>query len=198
VTSGFDWKLEEIADEILTDDRRRHRETDKSPGAVFGILLPDQLKLRVEREVLTEDMDQMRRPGMYSRAWSARRFDYRPTNATRFAEASDPWRQFLHEEYGLSDGVLGNWVPLSYRPEVTSGMSYEDITPRDPAWPVLPREGRFHHLDRYQRSRIRSAMRKIPPTRQGARRVLTLLLAQKYGVPWWVITRLAYRDAIVE
>jgi hypothetical protein len=178
--------LEEMADKWLLADREQMRRTDKTIGAVHGILSPDQWELRERRELLTNrgEFDQGTQSGVFTRSYVPRRL--RPTTARRFSLRQDPWRQDAYES--MNGSYIGAVLPMAWREEVTSGQHYVSITPRDPAWPVDPRQGYYHHLDRLQRSRIRAMMCKVSGHAR-AREVVMFVLAQKYGVPPWVITR---------
>jgi len=170
VPSGVNRELEEAADELLAADRA---DGPKAIGAIYGILLPDQLALRAEREVLVDPstFSTLESGGLYRRA-------YNPLFGKRPVRLND------RHVYGNPD--FDNRVGSRIR----SGWSEDLLWPqRDPAGVVHPRDGYYWHLDRFQRSRIRAIMRKIPPDRQDARRVLKVLLGLKYGVPDWVIAR---------
>jgi hypothetical protein len=180
--------LEDMADKWLLADREQTR--TKNPGGqhlVHGILSSGQWELREWREVLmkTGELGSIIQNGLYRRVWAG--FDHRPTSRRRYSLRQDPWRQDLYDS-GSGPGAAGNWIPSALREEVTSGQHYLSITPRDPAWPVDPRQGYYHHLDRLQRSRIRAMMCKVSGHAR-AREVVMFVLAQKYGVPPWVITR---------
>jgi hypothetical protein len=179
--------LEEMADKWLLADREKTRA--KQPGgqyAVHGILSTGQWELRERRELLTNrgEFDQETQPGVFGRAHVRRR--PRPTTIRRFSLRQDPWRQDAYES--MNGSHIGAVLPMAWREEVTGGQHYVSIAPRDPAWPVDPRQGYYHHLDRLQRSRIRAMMRKVSANMR-AREVVMFVLAEHYGVPPWVITR---------
>lgn len=177
--------LEEMADKWLEADREIVRRTDKSVGAVYGILSPDQWELREYREVLTKrgEFDEGIHSGNFRRVHV--HLDCRPTCRRRLSLRQDPWRQDVFESgHG---GVISAWFPSSRREEIVSGQHYETIWPRDVAGIVIPRQGFYHHLDRFQRCRIRATMCKVSGAR--AREVVMFVLAHHYGVPPWVIIR---------
>lgn len=184
------WDLESQADTILWADRLKTRLASGSQlGTVHGILTTDQLDLRAEREYLTHsgDMDVLYRPGTYGRAYRPR--SDRPTSRNRYSLRQDPWRETWIED--TPDQTLGGvWFPLASRPGITGGeWSFLCWPHRDPAGAIAPRQNYFHHLDRYQRARIRATMRGVPTRLLSARKALRRHLADKYGVPTWVIIR---------
>lgn len=177
--------LEEMANKWLEADREIVRRTDKTIGTVHGILSPDQWELREERELLTNrgEFDQGTQPGVFGRSYVQRRL--RPTTTRRYSLRQDPWRQDAYES--MNGSHIGAWLPMAWREEVTGGQHYETIWPRDVAGVISLRQGFYHHLDRFQRCRIRATMCKISGAR--AREVVMFVLAHHYGVPPWVITR---------
>lgn len=84
--------LEEIADIILAEDRRKNR-------ASSDILSPDQWALRQKRERLTPtgNFDVACQRGIYGRVWAE--YPYRPRHLTRFSLHQDPWRQEVYESF---------------------------------------------------------------------------------------------------
>lgn len=156
------FSLEYQADEIL----RMDREGVKSIGAYHGILLADQLALRAFREIAMEPhlFDAGLSPGLYVRAWN-------PQIGRR-----SPSRPHLPSEAPAFDVRVGMAAPQS-------GWA-EDLQPfADPEWPTP----RAHHLDRFQRCRIRRALRDVPPGHLRLRMLTRWVLAAKYGVPIRVI-----------
>lgn len=163
--TGVDRELEFEADKILSWDKSR---AEVKSTDWYGILSPDQVRARLDREVYNQNgfPEPAIEEGLYRRAYNPL-FGKRPKGRRTWPDL----------EYDARVGIAGNH------------RGYPDYTPRDPAGVVLPRDGYYWHLDRYQRSRIRSVMRKLPPHRQDARKVVKAILAEKYGVPTWVIAR---------
>lgn len=173
--AGPDREMEEQADELLAADRRR-------TGCKFDILSTDQLKIRFEHEVYSTSgrpVDPANSSGLYKRAWSSRTINDRPTGRN-FSRRADPWLQYHHEFSG--DEVAGAYLPNVTREEVTAGMNYVPGLRRDPRWAVD--QGVYHHLDRYQRCRIRAALRVDDDG------YLVERLAKHYGVPVAAIERI--------
>src|SRR5882762_4732080 len=167
---GPDYGLENQADEILWTDRRKHGENKH--GTIFGILSEEQLQLRLEREVYSASglpIDVANASGLYRRAWSSRLINDRPTGRN-LSRRADPWMQNHHESSG--DEVAKAYLPNVLREEVTGGTHYTSGISRDPRWAVVQMP--HYHLDRYQRCRIRAALR---------RGRLVEGLAKHYGVP---------------
>ncbi|QAY04460.1 hypothetical protein SEA_TEARDROP_72 [Mycobacterium phage Teardrop] len=163
--------LETIATMWLETDRRMHTAVHgKSNGPVFGILLPDQLRMRYEREVYNRNgvADPAIESGIYHRAYNPR-IGHRPTHKY------DPY--YEQSGFDVRVGMEGNHVGWS---EELSGPR------RDPAWPL---DNRWGHLDRCQRSRIRATLRKIPHDHLALRAIVRQHLATKYDVPVHVIVR---------
>lgn len=186
---GEDRELEFFAELILADDRRRYREQTKGQSGhnlVYDILSPDQLEVRTEKDKLTPlgNLDVGIQRGVYGRAWVD--WPLRPTQRRHLTPAQDPWHQEWHEFIG--DNIASAWFPVAYRDLVTGGQSYVPGTDRDPAWPRFGNHRDHAFLDRYQRCRIRAAMRKV---RKDNAKYLLLkdVLAAKYGVPSWMISR---------
>jgi hypothetical protein len=173
VLSGTNFELENQADEILMADRRE-------TGDKLDFLSAEQLVIRFEHEVYSVSglpIDAANASGLYRRAHSGRTINDRPTGRN-FSRRADPWLQDYHEFTG--DDVAGAWLPVANRPEVTGGQSFEWGVTRDPRWPVD--QGAYHHLDRFQRCRIRAALRL------GG--FMLDAQAHHYGVPVVVIERI--------
>jgi len=171
VTLSPDYDLENEADEILKADRR-------STGEFFNILSEEQLQLRLSKEVYSDrPIDPLYGAGLYRRAWSGRLLDYRPTR--RSGRRADPWSQEHFESMG--DDVSGVWLPSARRGLVVDGQHYLWGLRCDPLWPWSLGQGPFYHLDRYQRCRIRAALRRGEDVDR---------LVRHYGVPPGVIERL--------
>lgn len=87
--------LEEMADIILTEDRREY----PWPNHKADILLPDQWALRHKRERLTPTghFDIGCKRGIYGRVWAE--YPYRPRNRSRYSHHQDPWQQEVYESF---------------------------------------------------------------------------------------------------
>lgn len=152
--------LEAAADAILRLDR-------SAEGSWSDILLEDQLALRAFREISMDPyvFDVGLTPGIYRREYSPLR----------------PRPRIPPDPYGKLefDARVGMALPHS-------GWA-EDLMPfTDPEWP-MPGP---HHLDRYQRCRIRRELRKVPQGNTRLRHLTRHLLAIKYGVQIRVILEL--------
>lgn len=175
---GVDPALEEEADILLREGRRgatKHSE-------MGDYLSPEQWELRERREKLTPtgNFDLVAEPGIYGRTYAPR--PPRPTG--RFL---DPWGQDLYEAQ-LGGG--SDWYYLNASADnITSGSHYEPGPHRDPRLPIDSQLGRYGHLDRCQRSRIRRVLRKIPVEKVDARAVVKGFFALKYDLPMAVIER---------
>lgn len=166
--SGVYPKLETEADIWLENDKAATG--GHNHGCWFGILSPAQLELRAQREIPTPNLGTMVNHGIYGRA-------YNP----RMGQRPDRWDNANPYDKPIFEKRVSN---------IRSGWSAELLWPkRDPAGQVLPRDGYYWHLDRFQRSRIRAIMAKLPAHRQDARRVVKAILGVKYGVPDFVIAR---------
>lgn len=164
---GVDKDLEAEADIWLRVDRQKERE-GAGRFIFYDILLEDQLQLRYGREISMDPhtFDVGLTPGICRRA-------YNPLMGTRPRKKSDPYGEPI---YDPRVGLGGNHVAWS-----------EDLTGMvDPEWPLAPP----HHLDRYQRSRIRHALRKVPPGHMRLLHLTRQLLAIHYGVQIKVILSL--------
>lgn len=177
-------ELDLAADALLDADRKRFYATVQKAGSqylVHDILSPGQLEMRTEREVYatggTVDAAVLR--GMYRRVFNPKS---RNLPSRRKFEA-DPWRQREVEFY--DNGVAGAWIPSARRSEITGGMHFLPGVTSWSAWPDFTRPRHVYFLDRFQRCRIRAAVRKDVSLLR--RRELAAL----YGVPTWVIYRLA-------
>lgn len=174
ISNGIDYHLEAEADKFLHADRMKARVTDrKQQGTVYDILSPEQLKLRAQKEVLTPNIGTVVNHGVYRR-------EYNPLFGRRPKRRSDPYDK---PEYDAR-------IPTTTTPY--SQLGWELYSPRDPAGVVLPRDGYYWHLDRYQRSRIRSLMRRVASDPK-AKHVVRHYLADHYGVPTWVISRCLHK-----
>lgn len=176
--------IELAADEWLERDRKEFYATVRNPGSqylVHDILSPGQLDLRVEREVYADSgtVDSAYLQGMYRRSFNPKSRNL----PSRRKFESDPWRQRESEFY--DNAVAGAWIPSVRRSAVVGGMHYVPGIDRWQAWPELSQPRHVHFLDRYQRSRIRAAVRKDPSVAR--RQELSAL----YGVPTWIVYRLA-------
>ncbi|AON96837.1 hypothetical protein BI081_gp086 [Mycobacterium phage Tonenili] len=168
--------LETMATMWLQADRRMYQAVHgKSNGPVFGILLPDQLRMRYEREVYNRNgvADPAIESGIYHRA-------YNPQVGRRPRRKFDPHNDGPAHHYDSRVGMEGNHV----------GWSEDLCGPhRDPAWSDPPGQNRWHHLDRMQRSRIRATLRKLPQEHLALRDIVRRHLSATYGVPVHVIVR---------
>ena len=165
--NGVAQDLEDQAWAILALDRA---DQDKVTGTVHGILSPAQCDMRLNREMSVGlRVGEYLQDGMYRRA-------YNPL----FGRRPGKWWSQVTEP--VWDGRIG---------DVRSAQAWQTPWPsRVPSWATPTREGEFYHLDRYQRSRIRNVMRRMPASApQIARDVLRGFLAEKYGVPVWIIVR---------
>ena len=167
LTEGPLFELEDAADRLLALERKISGA--KTHDAINDYLTKDQLNVRHSHEVLTPTPEETLYSGVYHRAYNPL-FGKRPP--------SYPHRR---SEKPVFDTRVGT--------EAGNQLGWEMFSPRDPAWPIRPREGFYHHLTTGQRCRIRKMMKSIPATRQDARQMLRHLLADKYGVPPWVIDR---------
>lgn len=160
--------LEIVAFEILAEDRRKGstRIVDKQ----FW-LSEDQLRVRYKHEVYpvrgVADSTVLR--GMYHRAWNPMMaHDYRPgkfhRNSDELLDQDFDVRRMAATPRAVSWGEP--WCPA-----------------RLPWW----NDYGYHGLDRYQRCRIRKAYWSVGPQKLAVKAEL----AEKYGVPSWVISRVA-------
>ena len=190
---GVDHELEHKADLILETDRATYRRATRGlPGSnqmlIYGILTDEQWWLRNEREKLTPSgqLDLVAQPGLYRREFNPM-MGTRPCHRRRFSAAMDPWRQFYYES--SEDNVSGVWLPNVGRDEVVGGQHFRFGIIRDPAWPRYGDNRDVGNLDRWQRSRIRNAMARVPRDKPGLYWLLRAVLAAHYGVPTWIIAR---------
>jgi hypothetical protein len=175
--------LEQQADDILAADRRAYRAKEgQQHNLVHGILSPDQEQLRVEREVYATSgrVDGRFLRGMYRRSFNP---DSRNLPSWKTLQRGDPWRQAEAEFW--DNEVAGSWLPSARREEIIGGQSFGPGLDRWEGLPDFTRRRHWWFLDRYQRCRIRAEVRRDPSL--GRRREI----AQAYGVPTWVIYRLA-------
>ena len=88
-------ELEEMADAILKEDRRKHPVVSQKGD----ILLEDQWIIRHKRERLTPtgNFDVGCKRGVYGRVWAE--YPYRPRNRTRYSHHQDPWQQEVYESF---------------------------------------------------------------------------------------------------
>ena len=181
---GVDPELEEKADFLLQESRRgitNHSE-------MRDYLSEDQWRLRYQREKMTPtgNFDILSEPGIWGRTYAPRPF--RPTNRMRYSLQVDPWRQDCYEDCESTTGI---YIPNVTRHDlVVGGYHYEPGPHRDPSLPIDPHVGRYGHLSRSQRSRIRSVVRKFPANRIDARAVVKGFFALKYDLPLSVIDRI--------
>lgn len=183
-------ELEDQADEILAKDRRNYTTI---PGLYyFDILSKDQLMMRDTREMLTAQgyFDVGLKPGCYHRAWNPLA-GTRPTKQQQYSFYADPWRQFSWESVGGSGGSLQVRLPNALREEVTSGCWFDTWLVRDPAGVTPPGQNYYYHLNSQQRCRIRSIMKAIPTHKPLARDAVRLVISRHYGIPVWVVARVA-------
>lgn len=160
-----EWLSGEItALQILEADRRKSK--DQSFASKQFWLTPDQLEMRLGREVYNSNgfPEAHIRQGIYGRA-------YNPLMGKRPGGKFDPY------------GTMGfdGRVPHGHDTMGNVWMG-DQWYGRSPWWA----DSGNHGLDRYQRCRIRAALRK-------ARDPFTVRaeLAERYGVPTYVIARLA-------
>lgn len=163
-----EWPLaEEQALEILQDERRAGSKAIKDKN---DWLTPDQLKLRQDREVLNQNgvPDGRLLQGIYHRS-------YNPMMGRR---PKHWWSQVRDPDFDAR-------VPHGSS-TTTGGGGLMQQWPRFSAW-WADHDGDWH-LDRYQRCRIRKAYRAADGP---AREAIKVMLAEKYGVPPWVVSRVA-------
>lgn len=157
--------LEEFADEFLRFYKRGFAET----GTWFGILSPDQLQMRQEREVVVDPASfAFGRPGLYRRTYNPL-FGKRP------------------RKYQPGDNALEFDARLPGDPPTPLGWT-GDQWARSAAFADAPRQGEFWHLSSGQRCRIRKIMGQVS-NRADAREAVKVLLAEHYGVPPWIVSR---------
>jgi hypothetical protein len=171
---GVAQDLEDQAWAILALDRA---DEDLVTGPIHGILSPHQYELRLRREFSVGlKLGEYLQDGMYRRAYNPL-FGRRPGKW---------WSQTAEPTF---DGRIG---------DVRGASGWTAPWPtRVRGWATEARQGEYHHLTRYQRSRIRNVMRRLPSTApQVARDILRMHLAVKYGVPPWIIVRVAKRSSV--
>jgi len=163
------FSLELQADEILRMDRVIHQVHVSLTSDWHGILLADQLEMRAFREISMEPhlFDAGLTPGLYRRA-------YNPLMGIR-----PPSRPHLRNDPSAFDIRIGMASPHT-------GWAEDLMSFRDSEWP----EPKAHHLDRFQRCRIRRALRDVPPGHVRLRSLTRWLQAAKYGVTIRVILEL--------
>lgn len=149
--------LEQLADAILRWDRQRL--SGKAYGPVHGILLADQLELREFREIAMDPaiFNKGLVSGLYRREyveWSRRPGKW--------------WNQVDEPAWDNRVGMGGNSL----------GFSLDAQPFRDPEWPPAPPT----HLDRFQRYRIRRALRNVPAGHARLRSLTRWTLAAQYGI----------------
>lgn len=167
VREGVFSVLEYEADEILRSDKKSTG--GDHHGTWHGVLTPDQLAVRQDREIAMEPhvFDTGLHPGLYVRAWN-------PLMGLR-PRSRPHW---------LTDGPLFDIRVGMASPQ--TGWSEDLKSFRDPEWPTPT----AHHLDRFQRCRIRRALRDVPPEHARLRTLTRWVLAAKYGVSIRVILEL--------
>ena len=166
VRYGEDPVLEIVALELLMSERR------KGPTAIDAKkfwLTPDQLDMRRKREVLNKNgvPDSALIVGIYGRAYNPM-MGRRPRKNQNIYQDSAPAFEGRLSDLSLvaNNGWTEPWCPVKS------------------AWWA---DHGTHHLDRYQRSRIRRAYWSAGSDRLAVK----AQLAEKYGVPPWVISRVA-------
>lgn len=164
---GLWQRVEDEANEILRLDKKSTG--GDHHGTWHGILTPDQLEMRTEREISMEPyvFDVGLRSGLYVRAWNPL-MGIRPRSRPHWVDDAP-----------LFDIRVGMASPQT-------GWSEDLKSFRDPEWPTPM----AHHLDRFQRCRIRRTLRDVPPGYARLRSLTRWVLAAKYGVTVKVIMSL--------
>lgn len=172
--TGTDPALEMMADEMLAEYRRDYvrRYGVNTMESKQYILSPDQLEMRQSREVYNVNgvPDPAIRQGIYHRA-------YNPLMGKRPGKW---WNQVDAPRWD-------NRVPYGSGTPTAAATPHWPIS--SPCWKISAPQGFYWHLTAGQRSRIRRLYRQVGSGRP--REVLKDYLSDFYGVPPWVISRVA-------